>query len=57
MKVLIFLYDDYAEFEISILDTVLRGNNVEVGSHKPVGTYVVSFGGLQIVPHYNYYRH
>jgi len=54
MKVLIFLYDDYAEFEISILDTVLRGNNVEVVtcSHKPVGTYVVSSGGLQIVPHY-----
>lgn len=52
MKVLIFLYDDYAEFEISILDTVLKGNGVKVitCSHqkKP---FVVSSGGLQVVPH------
>jgi protein deglycase len=54
MKVLIFLYDDYAEFEISILDTILRGSGIEVVtcSHKPSSTYVVSSGGLQIVPHY-----
>ncbi|HET6872376.1 MAG TPA: DJ-1/PfpI family protein [Sporolactobacillaceae bacterium] len=55
MKVLFFLYDNYAEFEISILNTVLRGSDVEVVtcSPKPVGSYVISSGGLQIVPHYH----
>jgi 4-methyl-5(b-hydroxyethyl)-thiazole monophosphate biosynthesis len=53
-KVLMFVYDSFAEFEISILITCLNGKNAAFDlvtvSDKPAGQTVLSAGRMKIMP-------
>lgn len=49
-RVLVLLYDSFAEFEVAVLMTALRGTPHRVATASPGGAPVTSTGRLTVVP-------